>query len=481
MSNATNERQIMNIEPTLSISKYSKADCKIGVVHIGSGAFHRAHQAFYLDQYMEQSGDLNWGIATVDLRAENSGSVHQPVDGRDGYVLRTISANGEKKAHFVRSHFSLTNWWSDKSAATDLIIQPSVKLITMTVTESGYYLDSNAKLDLNNPVIKSELSGGEGASIYAYLRTALTARSKNQAGPITILCCDNIRNNGAVLKSNFIRYLELVGDLALVDWLTKNASFPSCMVDRITPKPTQTLSAETEEEFGIKNDFTILSEDFIQWVVEKDFKSDFPSLEDVGVTITADIKPYEETKVRVLNGGHSCIAYLGALKGYKTFDTLLLDDELKEHFWEYEKNEVLPALPANLSFDKDVYLQTIADRFSNMHISDTVERICQDGFNKLPLFILPTIRGCFEAGLLPIFGIRSIASWYIFARSIHKGVLTFNYKEAHWDQFAPLLEDGCLDKFINNKQLWGSISNDYPTFASILKDEVRKLEKRWPL
>jgi D-arabinitol 4-dehydrogenase len=297
---------------------------------------------------------------------------------------------------------------------------------------------------------------------------------------LTILCCDNIRHNGNMLESNFKRYLAAVGDRELLGWLAGNVSFPCSMVDRITPKPTSALVKETRELFNRENDGSVMGEDFIQWVVENNFAADFPKLEAAGVTITDDVTPYEETKIRVLNGGHTCLVYLGALKGHGHYHDLLQDPELLDHYTKYEIEEVLPALPDNLPFDKTRYYKTVTARFGNAHIADSVERICMDGYNKFPIFILPTVRRCFELGLEPLMGIRSIASWYVFARNIESGSLTFRYYEPYMAELRKLLQPDGLHAFVNSQELWGDLPDVYPKFVEILKSEIERLGERWP-
>lgn len=467
--------------PVLRSSKYDRSAVTAGIVHVGLGAFHRAHQAYYFDEYMDQTGDLNWGIAAVNLRREDTESFSKIAANSEGYILKTLSAGGISDYQLIRSHVSHTDWNNDYDGAIGHVANASIKIITMTVTESGYYLDSTGDLDESAAQIVTEKNDGKKQSIYAYLRAGLKLRQEYKSGAITIMCCDNLRQNGKLLKANFYRYLELLEDHGLIAWLTDNASFPSSMVDRITPKPKLELAEETKLLFGLSADSPVLGEDFIQWVIEDDFKNDFPKLDKVDVTITKDIDPYEETKIRVLNGGHTCLAYLGALMGYDTFDALLLDGELLNHYRSFEEQEVLPVLPGDLPFDKKQYLEIVTTRFTNNHIADSVERICTDGFNKFPIFILPTIRGCFEAGITPRFGIRSIASWYVFANRIFNGNMNFDYVEPYAEQLKPMLGAQNLDKFISSKTLWDSLPEAHADFGLILRQEIESLEKRWPL
>jgi len=302
----------------IAVSGYDQAACDIGVVHLGYGAFHRAHQAVFLDAYMDQTGDLGWGIAAVNLRGAESAGFAQNTDGQNGYLLKSA------------------------------------------------YLLARGMDDLHA-------------------------------------------------------------------WVADHAAFPCSMVDRITPRTPDTLADELSQIAGEPVRQPIMAEAFTQWVIEDNFAADMPDLAAVGVTVTKNVDPFEETKIRVLNGGHTCLAYLAALQGIKTFDQAMMVPALYDHFWAYETQEVLPALTLDLPFSKDDYLTSIAARFKNPAIADTVARICADGFAKFAIFIRPTLAECLDQGIMPHHGITSIASWYVFSQHVAAGKIDFDYIEPSWD------------------------------------------------
>lgn len=467
--------------PLLRATGYDRSACEIGIVHVGPGAFHRAHQAYYCDAMMEGTNDLSWGIAAVNLRAAESADLLALKNADDGYVLKTVCATREAEFRQIRPHICFADWSRDADSAENLLALPSVKLATITVTESGYYMDEDTHLNLTEPVINTEIHTDGKASIYAYLRAGLTKRRLQDAGPISVLCCDNLRGNGVLLQRNFKTYLELCDDQALIDWLDRNASFPSSMVDRITPKPTSQLSNEVAQLFGRKNDPSVLSEDFIQWVLEDKFAGPKPPLDQAGVQIVSSVEPYEETKIRVLNGGHTCLTYLGALRGFQTFDQAMADPQLFEHFLRYENDEVLPALPEDLPFDINEYLTIITSRFQNPYVVDSLQRVCMDGVSKFPIFILPTIIKNFEQGRVPERAIVSIASWYVFAKRIHDGHMDFDYIEPNTHVLEPYLKDGRTIDFANAKSLWGTLPQEYPEFSTALCREIDILDSEYPV
>lgn len=466
--------------PLLLATRYDRSACEIGIVHVGPGAFHRAHQAYYFDAMMEKTSDLTWGIAAVNLRSAEAEDLSALKNAKDGYVLKAVSATGKSDYRLVRSHIAFADWSQDAEAAENLLALPGVKLVTITVTESGYYLNEDKHLNQDDSVIKAEISGDNKTSVYAYLREGLSRRRRENAGPLTVLCCDNLRSNGALLERSFYNYLKLCDDQELIDWLTDNASFPSSMVDRITPKSAKQLFDEVAQLFGLNNNPAVLSEDFIQWVIEDNFAGSRPPLDQVGVQIVSSVEPYEETKIRVLNGGHTGLTYLGALGGYQTFDQAIADPKLLEHFLSYENEEVLPVLPDDLPFDKSDYLSVITSRFQNPYVADSLQRICMDGVSKFPIFILPTIIDSFKRGHIPHRAIESIASWYIFAKRIHDGHMRFEYIEPNMHLLEPYLKDGRITDFTKAKTLWGDLYSNFPGFSNLLCREIDILDKQYP-
>ncbi|PCJ07558.1 MAG: mannitol-1-phosphate 5-dehydrogenase [Rhodobacteraceae bacterium] len=468
-----------SIGPCVHSTTYDRSSCEIGVVHLGYGAFHRAHQAVYLDDYMEHTNDLRWGIAAVNLRAEESRDFAQNNSANNGYILKSVAPDGAAKLRRVRAHLSYLDWSENQSSAEALLALPSVHIVTITVTESGYYGDASGLLDPQNKTVVAELAGGKKQSVYAYLTAGLDLRRSKLNQPISILCCDNIQQNGKKLRKNLMAYLELAGLTELAEWVDHNVTFPCSMVDRITPRATDDMRNQIETVLGKQAVPPVMAEEFVQWVLERDFAGPVPQLDKVGVTIADDVDPYEEAKIRILNGGHTCLTYLAALKGIKTFDAAMRDPELHEHFWGYETEEVLVGLTRDLPFDKSAYLADIAARFGNQAIGDTIARICTDGVAKFPIFIRPTLAGCLKQGKMPLYGIRSVASWFVFAKQVAAGRIPFPYVEPSWAKLVQMLEDPTKDSFVNSKELWGDLPETYPEFALTLRASIEEAEKKW--
>ena len=411
---------------------YDRSECQTGIVHIGYGNFHKAHQAVYIDEYMNKTGDLRWGIVAVNLRNEGFREI-------DDYIVRTPSTYKR-----VRAHLDYIDWTKNRTIAKHMLTLPSVHLITITVTESGY---------------------APGSPLYEYLACGL----RNRKTPVTIMCCDNIRQNGIVLETQFLAYLYHTNQHELANWVKNNVKFPSCMVDRITPRRTDSIYWEVEKRFHGYGSTAVQTEDYTQWVIEDKFASDFPDLTKVGVIITDNIEPYEETKIRILNGGHTSLAYIGVLSGLNSFDQVMNNSKHREHFNNLQREEIAPSIDIDLPFNIYDYIDEVEERFSNTTNNDELDRICMDGFTKFHTFVVPSLRSCLEKGKYPKHIYKSIAAWYIYSRRFARGCTKIKYNEPNWTLLEPLLKDGAVDAFVTSERLWGDIPKTYITFSRDLK------------
>lgn len=453
---------------------YDPAACEPGVVHVGVGAFHRAHQALYLDELLHDPAQRRWAVAGVNLRPESSALLAR-LGARDGrYVLKTTASGGSSAWREIAALRELVDHRTEPARAEALLARPAAQLVTLTVTEAGYHLDEDGRL-LADEVEAAEAAAGPGATAYGYLRAGLNARRAAAAGPVTLLSCDNLRDNGRKLAAGLRQYLALRGDDGLAKWLEANASFPCCVVDRITPAPTDGLAAETAELFGIKEDATVMAEDYVQWTVEDAFAGARPPLERAGVQFAADVGPYEDAKLRVLNGGHVAVAFPAALRGVECFDQAIADPELAAFFDRYVTGEVIPGLGTGGPVDLPAYRDLVKRRFANAHIKDTVERICKHGAAKMAVFVLPTVAAALEQGRTPEAGFAVLAAWFRFLRAVEAGRIGFAYEEPMWERLRPLLAPGAEEAFAGSEMLWGSLPRRHPAFMAGLRKEIDKM------
>ena len=462
-------------------ASFEPADCKVGVIHIGVGNFHRAHQAVYFNNILKNASSRNWGIAGINLRKEQSKFIMDLKKSNNQYILKTISASGEAKHEEIKSIIELYDWESDEREIQHLFSSSNVQLITTTVTESGYYFDKDKQLKITTKDIQNDLNGEMPITVFGALAKGLRVRMENNGLPITIACCDNIQENGVMLKQCFNQYLNESGDQALLHWVSKNASFPSSMVDRITPKVNAKELLKIKESFNRIDDCPVVSEDFIQWVIEDKFSGKKPPLGSVGVEIVDDIEPYENTKIRILNGGHTALAYLGVLRGHETYYSALSDPELSNFFDSIQTKEIISSLPREASINYLDYLSTTKRRFGNQNLPDSLSRICMDGGSKFPIFLLPVVEWHLSKGEVPEFSLKAIASWYIFLCQVITNKVSFDYVEPKWSMLTPFLVEGGELGFATEAELWGDIPQKYPDFVDGIIKEIQEMKEKYQI
>lgn len=372
------------------------------------------------------------------------------------------------------------DWSSEPNVAANIAAQENIHVITITVTESGYYLLDNGQLDVTAAPVVEGICHGTGDCIYTYLRSALHARRQRQGKAITILSCDNLPDNGRQLHAGFTQFLLACDDAELLSWMEKNTAFPNTMVDRITPKIDSEHAIEVQKKFAENDQLTVMSEDFIQWVIEDNYHQPFPPLALVGAEIVNDIEPYKKAKIRILNGAHTIVAYFAALRGYQTYDEAMRDTDLEALFLGYELEEAVPSI-GDSPIDLRAYTDTVKKRFSNANIADATVRICSDGASKFSTFILPILKERYENRQSPYYCIQGVASWYVFMRHVNTGSIHVDYNDVKWDSLVPLLDEGAEVAFAECEWIWGDLPVNYPLFIRDLLQAIRVISTQYPL
>ena len=457
----------------LCIQNYAKEDIQAGVVHLGVGAFHRAHQAMYFDRLLALDEGKKWGLTGVNIRPQDS-AMFARFRQQDGeYVLKTMAPDGAAEYEHIRSIVRQIDGAQTPQLVDEAIADANTQLVTSTVTEGGYYLDENRTLMLAHPAIKADIEGARN-TLYAFLYAGLKLRSETSKAKVTLLCCDNLRHNGELLETGLMQFLAAKHDHQLADWVTENVSFPCAMVDRITPKPSPIHVQDVQERFGVDDEMTVMGEDFVQWVIEDNFAGEKPALDLVGVQFVEKVDPYEEAKIRILNAGHTCVTYQAALKGLTYFDEAMRDDELKQYFTDFIKQDAIPAIGESI-VDLQAYFEIIAARFSNTNIGDTVDRICTDGYAKFPIFVYPSLVGTYRLGKTPEKTIQGIACWFVFIHKVAAGQLDIQYHEPNANAMTAFTNDDAgIHAFATDAYLWGNVPTDYPSFITDLSQAIQQ-------
>lgn len=368
---------------------YDRENLKPGIVHLGVGAFHRAHQAYFTDMYLEKYGG-DWGIVGGDLR---SGRVRDQLDPQDGLYSLVIRDNDEMNIRIIGALVAELVGPDDPHYAIDLMADESIKIVSLTVTEKGYCHDpATGNLNLNHPEIQYDLSClHTPTSTPGFIVAALKKRKEKGLKSFTLLSCDNLPNNGQVLKKVVLQFARLV-DAALADWIEQNTTFPCTMVDRIVPATTEDDKAWLEQQIGMRDEAVVMGESFIQWVIEDNFCNDRPAWEKVGALVVDDVTVYEHMKLRLLNGSHSLLAYTGYLSGFATINEVMAQPafvNMCKLFMDREAGEVVEE-PKD--FDIQKYKQTLRDRYANTGLKHRTWQIAMDGSQKLPQRLLGSLR-----------------------------------------------------------------------------------------
>ena len=360
---------------------YDRSELRRSIVHVGVGGFHRAHLATYVDE-LAHTGHTGWSIVGAGVMASDA-RMAEILEAQDHLYTLVSRGAEDTEVRIIGSIVDFVLADDDPDALIERIAHDDTQIVSMTITEGGYPVD-----DTTGEFVASR---SPTTGTFALLARALDRRRLAGGGTLTVMSCDNIMTNGLVART------ATLGEAArhspeLVEWIDEHVRFPNSMVDRITPATTPSDVEWLEQNYGIADAWPVVAEPFRQWVVEDDFGGDRLPLESLDVIVTDDIDPYELTKLRLLNAGHSCLAYLAALDGFERVDAAMADPVLRDFVTGLLHVEAKPTLPAAAGIDLDDYIASLVERFSNPGVGDQISRLCLDGTAKFPKFLLPTVR-----------------------------------------------------------------------------------------
>ncbi|MBZ9988840.1 mannitol dehydrogenase family protein [Mesorhizobium sp. BH1-1-5] len=400
------DKTLKSLPSNVSVPAYDRAGTTPGIVHLGVGAFHRAHQAAYVDACLA-NGESDWGIIGVSLRSPDTRDALKPQDGR--YTLAIRDSAGEQ-LQVIGSIQSLLVAPEDPGAVLAALTDPRARIVTLTITEKAYLRAADGALDSAHPDIVHDLANpGSPKTAHGFLAESLARRRVAGTPPFTVLCCDNLPANGATLHRLLIEFAKL-RDADLARHIAEEVAFPSSMVDRIVPATTDADRLRIADELGLEDSWPVMTEPFRQWVIEDHFPAGRPAWEKFGITMVEDVRPFEDMKLRLLNGAHSGIAYLGLLSGHATVDRAFADPSIRQ-FVDWLWAEAIPTLPRDAGLDPIPYTAELAVRFSNTALAHRTAQIANDGSQKLPQRIVASALARLEAGLLPEHLSLVVAAW----------------------------------------------------------------------
>ena len=449
------------------------------MLHLGLGSFHRAHQAVY-QQALHDAGDQRWVLAGGNIRPDMAETVDALRASDGAYTLETVSPSGQR--HYQRIS-AIRQVIGHDAALSGLIAcgaNPATRIVSFTVTEAGYYLDAQHRLDLNFADLAADLAASRAGrphpltpTIYGALAAILRVRREAGAGPLTLLNCDNLRHNGDRSRSGLLQFITLIGDADLLAWVQAHTRSPNAMVDRITPRPTVEVRDRVRAATGIDDPAALMGERFIQWVIEDRFAAGRPAWETVGVQMVESVDAYEEAKIRLLNATHSAIAWAGTLLGLSYIHEGTRHPVIRQMAFDYVTDDVIPVLspPGQPSpIDLPAYRDVVLDRFANAGVADTNQRVAMDGFSKIPGFIVPTIRerlardaSIASVAMLPALFLAYLQRW-------HQGRIPYTYQDQAMD---PAVAHAICDAadpvaaFCADGPLWGPLAGDARLLAAL--------------
>jgi fructuronate reductase len=355
---------------------YDRSRQKVGIVHFGLGAFHRAHQAWYTDLCMN-AGEADWAISGVSLRSDK---VAQQLGPQTGLYSLTQRQGIEAKLRVIGALREVLVAGEDSNAIGSRLAAASCRIASLTVTEKGYCRADDGSLD----------RASARASFYPALAAGLTARMKAGLPGITLVCCDNLADNGNMLKALLLEYCD-AGEPELARWVQRHCAFPSTMVDRIVPATTSDDLARVEGRLGLRDEGAVLTERFSQWVIEDNFAGPRPQWECHGAELVDDVAPYETAKLRMLNGAHSLLAYCGLDRGYAFVHEAIADPGLRMLTERLMREEAATSFTPAAGQDLVKYADVLVRRFTDPALQHRLIQIAMDGSQKIPQRWLATL------------------------------------------------------------------------------------------
>ena len=393
MANLSNQA-LASLNGKLPIPAYRLAELKpkIGIVHLGPGAFFRGHQAWYTEQALQYGGD--WAISAVSMRSPDVSQALTPQDGL--YTLAVLDAVQSYQVIGAVQEVLIASEQYPQVLAR--LTAASTKYVTMTITEKGYCLNGSGQLDLTHTQIQQDLTGNQQpVTAIGLLFTALAARFQANIAPFCVISCDNLTDNGHKLRSALIAFAEQK-DPTIANWLSQQLISPCTMVDSITPATDDAIKAQVVEVLGVTDNWPIKREAFVQWVIEDILPADRPAWQQAGVIYAQDVSAFEKAKLRLLNAPHSTLAYVGSLLGYETVFDAMQDKVLTQFIQQMIGDELMPSFTPPAELDVQQYSNDILARFRNPAIRHLLAQIAWDGSQKLPMRVLPAIRDNLAAG-----------------------------------------------------------------------------------
>ena len=448
-------------ELSIPVPTYDRDEVTVGIVHFGVGGFHRAHQAMYVDRLLDAGAAREWGICGIGVMPADR-RMKEALVAQDGlYTLILANPDGTTEPRVIGSILDFRYAPDDPEAVIELLADPAVRIISLTVTEGGYNIrDDDGEFDVDNPGVRHDLGGDEPpTTVFGLVAAAMARRRERGLASPTIVSCDNIVGNGDIARRAFTSYAERF-DPSLAQWMREHTRFPNSMVDRITPVTTPEVTEALDTEFGVSDAWPVVAEPFAAWVLEDDFADGRPPLEEAGVRLVEDVTPYEMMKLRLLNASHQSLCYFAYLSGYRLVHEAAQDPLFAEFLTRYMDSEAVPTLRPVPGLDE--FKGGLVGRFANAYVRDTVARLCAESSDRIPKWLLPVVSDNLRSGGPVRLAAATVASWARYAEGVDEDGEPIEVVDRLADSLIPIARSQRENPlaFLENRAVFGDLVDE---------------------
>ena len=478
MSIRLSNQTLASLPAAVAAPAYDRAALSPGIVHFGVGNFHRAHMAVYLDALFGLGGDKDWAIIGAGLRPADA-QMRERLAGQD-WLTTVVEQDSERTTAHVTGSMIGFIASDDRAGLLARLCDPATRIVSLTITEGGYFIDpASGTFNPEHPeIVREAKNPDDPQTIFGLIVAALAKRRAAGVAPFTIMSCDNIPGNGHVTR-NVVAGLAHLIDPELGDFVRDHVACPNGMVDRITPATSPRDAERLLGTYGIVDAAPIYCEGFKQWVLEDHFPTGRPALEKVGVTFVSDVAPYEMMKIRILNGGHAAVAYPAALLDIGFMHEAMREPLLAAFLAKLGTEEIIPLVPPVPDTDLEDYLAVVAERFANPNIADTVARVCFDGSNRQPKYVLPTVQDGLDQEK-KIQGLALVsAQWARYCHGTTDSGATIAPNDPDWDRLKAAAERARTEpaSFLELRDIFGEIGR-HPRYVEAFSAALASLWSR---
>jgi mannitol 2-dehydrogenase len=464
---ALNAGALGELDPRVPGPSYDRAEVSCGIVHLGVGGFHRAHEAMYVDALLNEARATDWGITGVGLLPPDRAML-RVMEAQDClYTLVVKQLDGSLEPRVIGSIVDYLFAPDDAEAVLGRMTDPATRIVSLTITEGGYHVNqADGSFDDTDPDVRADIEGSAApTTAFGFITEALARRRAAGTEPFAVMSCDNIQGNGTVAREMITAFATL-RDPELGAWIGEHVAFPNSMVDRITPVTTDADRELLSKEYGIEDGWPVVCEPFAQWALEDSFPLGRPEFERVGVQVVDDVEPYELMKLRLLNASHQAMCYLGYLSGYRYAHEVCSDPLFTDFLLGYMDHEATPTLEPVPGVDLDDYKHELIARFANPEIRDTLARLCAESSDRIPKWLVPVIQHQLANSGEVRRSALVVAAWARYSEGVDESGEPINVVDRRRDQVMARARRQGQDPlaFLEDRDLFGDL-HDQPRFT----------------